>query len=165
MANENFTAADDLTPEQLAEQYPDNGDPFGVWYCIDAERYRWVVNNKKGHAFTGALNYKTALILSDALKIRHKKIKNGLILNAEQQSEITSTKKIIEIDTESFNQASILLTRAHGMLDVIFTLDNASGGSTEDLCKGSLSAALDAAMASITQAEELLSSGKSSRMV
>ena len=68
----------------------------------------------------------------------------------------TSTKEIIEIDADSYNEATMLLERAHGVLDVIYTLENAGGGSTEGLCKGSLSAALDAAMVSIAQARESL---------
>lgn len=101
MANEDSTAQDKATPKQLEKQYPCNGDPFGVWYCIDAERHKWVVNDKKGHAFTEALNYKTALILSDALKIRHEKINNGLLLNAEQQREIN---RALLIGLESFGE-------------------------------------------------------------
>ena len=67
-----------------------------------------------------------------------------------------STKKgIIEINDDSYNEATILLERAHGVLDVIFTLENSSE-STESLCRGSLSAALDAAMVAIHQASELL---------
>ncbi|MBX3616981.1 hypothetical protein [Nitrosomonas sp.] len=60
-----------------------------------------------------------------------------------------------EIETDPFDQAFILLTRAHGMLDALFTLENC-GNSTESLCKGSLAATLDAAMASIKEAQELL---------
>lgn len=101
MANENFTAVDELTPEQLAEQYPDNGDPFGVWYCIDAERYKWAVNDKKGRAFTEALNYKTALIISEALRIRHKKINNGLLLSAKQKKVIADA---LLIGLESYGE-------------------------------------------------------------
>lgn len=88
MANKDFTAVGNATPEQLAEQYPCNGDPFGVWYCIDAERYRWAVNDKKGHVFTETLEYKTALIISEALRIRHKTINNGLLLGAKQKKVI-----------------------------------------------------------------------------
>ena len=101
MADKDFTAADNATPEQLAEQYPDNGDPSGVWYCIDAERYRWAVNDKKGHAFTQALDYKTALIISEALRIRHKKINNGLLLGAKQKKVIADA---LLIGLESYGE-------------------------------------------------------------
>ncbi|MDV6341229.1 hypothetical protein R2103_05540 [Nitrosomonas sp. Is24] len=159
MADKDSTAANNATPEQLAEQYPYNENPFGVWYCADADQYKWAVNDENGDGFTNTTPYETALILSEALKIRYKNIKNGLPLNAEQQREITDTKKTIEIDTDSYDQASILLTRAHGMLDLIFTLENSGGDSTGGLCRGSLSAAVDAAMTSIAEAEELLFSG------
>lgn len=101
MANEDSTVQEKVTPEQLEEQYPVNGDPFGVWYCIDAERYRWAVNDKKGHAFTEALNYKTALIISEALRIRHKKINNGLLLGAKQKKVIADA---LLIGLESYGE-------------------------------------------------------------
>jgi hypothetical protein len=67
-----------------------------------------------------------------------------------------STKKgIVEINTDSYNEATVLLERAYGVLDVIFTLEN-SNESTESLCRGSLSAAIDSAMVAINQANELL---------
>lgn len=37
MADQDFTAAKNLTPQQLAEKFPCNGDPFGVWYNSDAD--------------------------------------------------------------------------------------------------------------------------------
>jgi|GEM_PF-4497973 len=101
MANKDSTAQNNATPEQLAEQYPCNGDPFGVWYCIDAERYRWAVNDKKGHAFTEALNYKTALIISEVLRIRHKKINSGLLLGAKQKKVIADA---LLIGLESYGE-------------------------------------------------------------
>lgn len=101
MAKKDFTVVDNATPEQLAEQYPDNGDPFGVWYCIDSERYRWAINDKKGDAFTQALNYKTALIISEALRIRHKKINNGLLLGAKQKKIIADA---LLIGLESYGE-------------------------------------------------------------
>ena len=57
MANEDSTAQANATPEQLAKQYPDNCDPFGVWYCIDAERYNWAFNDENGDPFSETLNY------------------------------------------------------------------------------------------------------------
>ena len=103
MANKDSTAQNNATPEQLAEQYPDNCDPFGIWYFINAEslRYKWVVNDENGDAFTETTNHKTALILSDALKIRHEKINNGLLLNAEQQREIN---RALLIGLDSFGE-------------------------------------------------------------
>ncbi|AEJ01832.1 hypothetical protein Nit79A3_2041 [Nitrosomonas sp. Is79A3] len=101
MANEDSTVQEKVTPKQLAEQYPDNGDPFGVWYCIDSDRYKWAVNDKKGHAFTEALNYKTALIISEALRIRHKKINNGLLLGAKQKKVIADA---LLIGLESYGE-------------------------------------------------------------
>lgn len=88
MANNDSTAADNLTPEQLAEKFPCNGDPFGVWYNPGAEYYNWAVNDEEGEGFTETMYYETSLILSEALRIRHETINNGLLLNAEQQKEI-----------------------------------------------------------------------------
>lgn len=101
MANEDSTALNKATPEQLAEQYPCNGDPYGVWYCIDNDSYRWVINDKKGHAFTQALNNKAALIISEALRIRHKKINNGLLLGAKQKKVIADA---LLIGLESYGE-------------------------------------------------------------
>jgi hypothetical protein len=66
-----------------------------------------------------------------------------------------SNKSIIEINSDSYNEATLLLERAHGVLDVIYTLENSSE-TTEGLCRGSLSAALDTAMMAIHKARELL---------
>ncbi|MBX9916789.1 MAG: hypothetical protein E6Q59_01350 [Nitrosomonas sp.] len=157
MADKDFTAADNATPEQLAEQYPCNGDPFGVWYDIDGDSLnRWVTNNENGDSISDVASYEVATVIAAALRMRHEMINNGLLLPDGQQREIISTKETIEIDIDSYDQASILLTRAHGVLDLIFTLENSGGDSTGGLCRGSLSAAVDAAMTSIAQAEELL---------
>ena len=89
MANEDSTAQDKATPEQLEKQYPYNDDPFGVWYCTDAEHYKWAVNDENGDGFTNTTPYETALILSEALRIRHEKINNKcLLLDAETQNAI-----------------------------------------------------------------------------
>ncbi len=90
MADKDFTAQNNATPEQLAEQFPCNAEPFGVWYNPDAEsHYTWAINDENGDGFNSAMHYKTALILSDALKIRHQKINNKeVILDIEQQKEI-----------------------------------------------------------------------------
>ncbi|MBL8500468.1 MAG: hypothetical protein LZF85_07980 [Nitrosomonas sp.] len=114
MANKDFTAVGNATPEQLEKQYPCNGDPFGVWYCIDAERYRWAVNDKKGHAFTETLEYKTALIISEALRIRHKKINNGLLLGAKQKKVIADA---LLIGLESYGEIE-RIDNAVSMADV-----------------------------------------------
>ncbi|SNX58825.1 hypothetical protein SAMN06296273_0291 [Nitrosomonas ureae] len=89
MANEDSTAYNEATPEQLAEQYPDNCDPFEIWYCIDAPHNKWAVNDENGDAFIEVINHKTAAIISEALKIRHKIIDNHeLSIDAEQQKAI-----------------------------------------------------------------------------
>ncbi len=119
MANEDSTAQDNATSEQLAKQYPDNGDPFGVWYCIDAERYKWAVNDENGDAFSEALDCETALILSDALRIRYEKIDNKwLILDAETQNAI--------------NNALLIGLESYGEIERI---SNEVGAA--DLCTGS----------------------------
>lgn len=102
MADKDFTAQEKVTPEQLEKQYPYNENPFGVWYCADAEHYKWAVNDENGDGFTNTTPYKTALILSEALRIRHE-IKNngGLLLDNEQQEEIT---KALLIGLGSFGE-------------------------------------------------------------
>ena len=77
----------------------------------------------------------------------------------------TSIKRIIEIDAVSYDEAYLFLERAHGVLDVILTLEISGDGATKELYRGSLSAALDAAMTSIAQARELLSSGTMKQVV
>ncbi|MBS0497060.1 MAG: hypothetical protein JSR51_05345 [Proteobacteria bacterium] len=67
-----------------------------------------------------------------------------------------STKSIIEINSDSYNEATLLLERAHGILDVLYTLAISSESATENLCRGSLSAALDTAIMAIHEATELL---------
>lgn len=74
-------------------------------------------------------------------------------------NDSTSINTIIEIDAVSYDEAYLFLERAHGVLDVIFTLEASGNNSTTELYSGSLAAALDAAMVSIAQARELLSSG------
>jgi len=101
MADKDSTAQEKVTPEQLAAQYPCNGDPFGVWYSIDKDSHRWFINDKKGHAFTEALNNKTALIISEALRIRRKKINNGLLLGAKQRKAIADA---LLIGLESYGE-------------------------------------------------------------
>lgn len=102
MANEDFTASDKATPKQLEKQYPYNDDPFGVWYCADAEHYKWAVNDENGDGFTNTTPYKTALILSEALRIRHEKINNKcLLLDAETQSAINNA---LLIGLESYGE-------------------------------------------------------------
>lgn len=87
MANKDST----VTPEQLAEQFPCNTDPFGVWYNADEEFYTWAVNDENGDGISNAMHYETALIVSDALRIRHAKINNKwLILDAETQNAINN---------------------------------------------------------------------------
>lgn len=67
-----------------------------------------------------------------------------------------STKSIVEINSDSYNKATLLLERAYGILDVIYTLEISSESATENLCRGSLSAALDTAIMAIHEATELL---------
>lgn len=56
---------------------------------------------------------------------------------------------------DSTTEALMLLDRAHGTLDLLYTLENTAGG-IETLCKGSLSISLDSVMMSISQAKEFL---------
>lgn len=74
---------------------------------------------------------------------------------AEENSNSTK-KEIVEINGDSYNKATLLLERAHGVLDVIYTLENSSESATKNLCSGSLSAALDTAIMAIHEATELL---------
>lgn len=104
MADNDFTAQNNATPEQLVEQFPCNVDPFGVWYCIDVDagRYKWAVNDENGDGFTNVLDYRTASILSEALRIRHKKISTEeIVLDIEQQKEINHA---LLIGLESFGE-------------------------------------------------------------
>lgn len=69
----------------------------------------------------------------------------------------TSTKLIAEIDDDSFNEVTLLLERAHGILDVIYTLQSSAGDNpTSGLHEESLSAALDASMVTIEKARKIL---------
>lgn len=98
MANQDSTA----TPEQLAEQFPCNTDPFGVWYNQDEESYTWAVNDENGDGISNAMHYETALIVSEALRIRHEKINNRcLLLDAGTQNEINYA---LLIGLESFGE-------------------------------------------------------------
>lgn len=67
----------------------------------------------------------------------------------------SNTKRTCVLDTNSYDKAHLMLARAHGILDVLFTLD--AEGSTEGLMKHSLANTLDAVMEAIAQAQELLS--------
>lgn len=114
MANENSTGQDNATPEQLAKQYPDNCDPFGIWYFINAEcrPYKWVVNDENGDAFTETINHKAALIISDALRMRHQKISNKeIILDIEQQKEVNYA---LLIGLESFGEIERIIDELKG---------------------------------------------------
>lgn len=73
---------------------------------------------------------------------------------AEENSNSTE-KKFVEVNTDVLDEAIILLERAHGILDLMYTLEN-SNDSTQGLCGGSLSAALDAAMVAVSRVNELL---------
>ncbi|MBX3640646.1 MAG: hypothetical protein KF888_09050 [Nitrosomonas sp.] len=103
MANKDSTVLNDAVHEQLAEQFPSNGDPFGVWYYIaDTKLYsKWVVNDENGDSFANTSQHETALILSEALRIRHKKINNDFLLDAEQKKVITDA---LLIGLESFGE-------------------------------------------------------------
>lgn len=87
MADENSTAQDNATPEQLAKQYPDNCDPFGVWYLINpgCSPYKWAVNDENGDGFTETINYKEALIISEALRAQKNKINDEQTISALKQ--------------------------------------------------------------------------------
>lgn len=119
MDNEDFTALNNATPEQLTEQYPDNCDPFGIWYCINAPHNKWAVNDENGDAFIEVISHKTATIISDALKIRHKVIDNHeLSIDVEQQKVI--------------NHALLIGLDSYGEIERI-----SNEISVEDLCPSS----------------------------
>lgn len=90
MADKDFTAQNSATPEQLAEQFPCNENPFGVWYDIDGDPLnRWVTNDQNGDSIADVASYEVAIVIADALRIRHEKINNSLILDTEQKKVIT----------------------------------------------------------------------------
>ncbi|MXS83646.1 hypothetical protein [Nitrosomonas oligotropha] len=66
----------------------------------------------------------------------------------------SNTEKTIAIDCDSFNKATLMLSRAHGILDALFTLT--AHGTHEELMEHSLTSNIDAAMVSIKEAQELL---------
>lgn len=103
MADKDFTAADNATPEQLAKQFPCNENPFGVWYDIDGDSLnRWVTNNENGDSISDVASYEIATVIADALRMRHKMINNDcLILDAEQQKGINYA---LLIGLESFGE-------------------------------------------------------------
>jgi len=65
--------------------------------------------------------------------------------------------RAVEIEQEAFDKAHLLLHRAHGILDLMFTLTiTGQGSGVEELCNGTLTASLDAAMQQVNEAKELL---------
>jgi hypothetical protein len=66
----------------------------------------------------------------------------------------SNTEKTIAIDSDSFNEATLMLSRAHGILDALFTL--AAHGTHEELMEHSLTSTIDTAMAAIDRVQELL---------
>ena len=90
MADKDFTAQNSAASEQLAEQFPCNENPFGIWYDIDGDLLnRWVINDGNGDSIADVASYEVATAIADALKIRHEKINNKcLLLNAETQNVI-----------------------------------------------------------------------------
>ena len=102
MADKDFTAQNSATSEQLAEQFPCNENPFGIWYDIDGDVLnRWVINDGNGDSIADVASYEVATVIADALRIRHETIDNGLILDAEQKKVIADA---LSIGLESYGE-------------------------------------------------------------
>jgi hypothetical protein len=111
MATNNSTAT---TPEELAEQFPQNGDPGRIWYYLNEDRKsgNFTINNKDGEAVYEAGSYEEALEISRS---------QVAIVFAEKtcsDSGVTYFNPLIGHDAaETFSNISAVLGFVHDVME------------------------------------------------
>lgn len=154
MATLDFTA---LTPEQLDALFPMTQRPYAVWYSIENEGKKWVINDGEGcpiDEFDSV--YDAAAVAIEAGKDYAAEARTHAILLAMAYPKVTATADTIKKMSnpervKAYDEAHLALVRAKGIIDMIYMLS--LGDELQSCMNGTVQNSLDTVIQQLREVE------------